>query len=179
VVLAIVTVVLFTSAGPIKIAVDPAKAPITATNFLRNVRRHAYDGAHFFRTVTTKPDNQPGKPADVKIDVIQAGNAPGFKADPPIAFEPTSVTGIKHLDGTVSMARDDKPVTATTEFFICIGAQPSLDDGGRRSKDHRGFAAFGRVTDGMDVVRKIHAMRSKAQMLTSPVEIRSARVVEP
>ncbi len=177
-VLAMVTVVLFTNAGQIKIAVDPARAPITANNFLHYVRRHAYDGAHFFRTVTTKPDNQPGKPADVKIDVIQAGNAPGFKADPPIAFEPTSRTGIKHVDGTVSMARDDKPETATTEFFICIGDQPSLDDGGRRSKDHRGFAAFGRVTDGMDVVRKIHALPNKAQTLTSPVEITSVKVVE-
>ena len=174
---ALVTVVLFTSAGRITVAVDPARAPITANNFLRYARRHAYDGAHFFRTVTTKPDNQPGKPSSVKIDVIQAGNAPGFKAGPPIAFEPTSVTGIKHLDGTVSMARDDDPVSATTEFFICIGAQPSLDDGGRRSKDHRGFAAFGRVTGGMDVVRKIHAMPSKAQTLTSPVEITSVEVV--
>jgi peptidyl-prolyl cis-trans isomerase A (cyclophilin A) len=177
-VLALVTVVLFTSAGQIKITVDPVKAPITANNFLKYVRRHAYDGAHFFRTVTTKPDNQPGKPAGVKIDVIQAGNAPHFKADPPIAFEPTSVTGIKHLDGTVSMARDDKPQTATTEFFICIGPQPSLDDGGHRSKDRRGFAAFGRVTEGMDVVRKIHAMKNKEQTLTSPVEITAAKVVE-
>ncbi len=176
-VLALVTVVLVTNVGKIEIAVDPVRAPITANNFLRNVRRHAYVGAHFFRTVTTKPDNQPGKPAGVKIDVIQAGNAPGFKADPPIAFEPTSVTGIKHLDGTVSMARDDKPVTATTEFFICVGAQPSLDDGGRRSKDHRGFAAFGRVTSGMDVVRKIHAMPNKAQTLISPVAITSAEIV--
>lgn len=175
--LALITVAFFTRAGEIDIAVDPAKAPITAANFIKYVRRHAYVGATFFRTVTTHPDNQPGKPAAVKIDVIQAGNVPGFKADPPIAFEPTSVTGIKHVDGAVSMARDDAPMTATTEFFICIGAQPSLDDGGRRSRDHRGFAAFGRVTRGMDVVRTIHASHSVGQTLRPPVKITAVRII--
>ncbi len=176
--LTMMTIAFFTSAGEIDIAVDPVKAPITATNFIKNVRRHAYVGAEFFRTVTTHPDNQPGKPAAVKIDVIQAGNAPHFKADPPIAFEPTSVTGIKHLDGTVSMARDDNPVSATTEFFICIGPQPSLDDGGHRSRDHRGFAAFGHVTRGMDVVRAIHASHSVGQQLEPPIKITAVRIVE-
>ncbi len=166
-----------TSAGRIDITVDPVRAPVTAKNFLKNVRRHAYVGASFFRTVTTRPDNQPGKPAGVKIDVIQAGNAPGFKADPPIAFEPTSVTGIKHLDGTVSMARDDDPVSATTEFFICIGAQPSLDDGGHRSRDRRGFAAFGHVTRGMNVVRAIHESHSAGQTLKPPIKITAVKIV--
>jgi peptidyl-prolyl cis-trans isomerase A (cyclophilin A) len=172
------TIAFFTTAGEIDIAVDPVRAPITAKNFIANVRHHAYDGATFFRTVTTHPDNQPGKPAGVKIDVIQAGNAPGFKAGPPIAFEPTSVTGITHRDGTVSMARDDNPVSATTEFFICIGAQPSLDDGGHRSKDHRGFAAFGHVTRGMDVVRAIHAAHAVGQELKPPFTITNARILE-
>lgn len=175
--LALLTIAFSTSAGEIDIAVDPVRAPITTANFLKYVHRHAYVGASFFRTVTTHPDNQPGKPAAVKIDVIQAGNAPGFKADPPIAFEPTSVTGIKHLDGAVSMARDDARATATTDFFICIGAQPSLDDGGRRSRDHRGFAAFGHVTRGMDVVRAIHASHSVGQALKPPVKITAVRII--
>jgi peptidyl-prolyl cis-trans isomerase A (cyclophilin A) len=178
VLLTVMTIAFLTTAGEIDITVDPVKAPITAKNFIHYVRRNAYTGAEFFRTVTTHPDNQPGKPAGVKIDVIQAGNAPGFKADPPIAFEPTSVTGIKHLDGTVSMARDDNPVSATTEFFICIGAQLSLDDGGHRSKDHRGFAAFGHVTRGMDVVRKIHASHAVGQKLEPPIKITAVHIVE-
>src|ERR1019366_6769175 len=100
------------------------------------VQHGAFSGGSFFRTVLTHPDNQPH--SRVKIDVIQADNRPKFTSRAPIAFESTTQTGIRHRDGTVSMARDTAPNTATTNFFICIGDQPSLDDGGHRSADHRG-----------------------------------------
>ncbi|GAC1584149.1 MAG: peptidylprolyl isomerase [Candidatus Velthaea sp.] len=169
--LAAVSVAIFTSMGRIDVRIDDEHAPKTAANFLQYVKRGFFEGGSFFRTVTTKPDNQPGK--TVKIDVIQAThNAKTHpKLDPPVYFEPTSRTGITHRDGTISMARDAAPDTAQTDFFICIGAQPGLDDGGGRSADHRGFAAFGEVTRGMDVVRAIHAAHAKNQSLEPPVRI--------
>jgi len=171
------TITFVTHGGEIDITIDLARAPVTAANFLSNVRRHAYRGAAFFRTVTTQPDNQPDQGSAIKIDVIQAGHAPGFEPDPPIAFEPTSLTGIRHRDGAVSMARSDDHISATTEFFICIGDQPSLDDGGERTRDRRGFAAFGQVTRGMDVVRRIHRASRVGQRLDPPVAIDDVRVV--
>lgn len=176
--IAAVVVAIVTSAGEIDVRVDTLRAPRSAANFLAYVRRGYYDGGRFFRTVTTRPDNQRQNTA--KIDVIQAThNARAHsRLDPPVRFEPTSRTGLRHLDGTVSMARDAAPDTAQTDFFICIGAQPSLDDGGRRSKDHRGFAAFGQVVRGMDVVRAIHSARQAKQQLTPPFAIVRARIVE-
>jgi peptidyl-prolyl cis-trans isomerase A (cyclophilin A) len=122
-------------------------------------------------------DNQPGK--DVLIEVIQAGVAPRFESEafPPVPLERTSVSGLRHLDGTLSMARDG-PDTATSDFFICIGDQPSLDFGGKRNADGQGFAAFGRVSGGMDVVRRIQAAPADGQSLTPPVGIRSIAIVE-
>jgi peptidyl-prolyl cis-trans isomerase A (cyclophilin A) len=171
---ATVVVALFTSAGEIDIAVDQLHAPKTAANFLTYMRRGAFDGGRFFRTVLTHPDNQPHN--RVKIDVIQADNKPGFVSGPPVAFEPTSVTGLRLRDGTVSMARDAAVNTATTNFFICIGDQPSLDDGGGRSKDRRGFAAFGQVVRGMNVVRAIHDDPHAQQTLAPPIVIRRAQL---
>jgi peptidyl-prolyl cis-trans isomerase A (cyclophilin A) len=174
--LAAVVVAIVTTAGEIDVRVDTTRAPKTSANFLSYVRRGFYDGGAFFRTVTTHPDNQPHKRA--KIDVIQAThNAKAHRhLDPPVLFEPTSATGLRHLDGTVSMARDDTVNTAQTDFFICVGVQPSLDDGGLRSKDHRGFAAFGQVVRGMDVVNKIHAAPQVAQHLKPPFTIIRIRV---
>jgi peptidyl-prolyl cis-trans isomerase A (cyclophilin A) len=121
-----------------------------------------------------KPDNQPDK--TVRIEVIQAAVAPAREKDafPAIALERTSVTGLRHLDGTLSMARDG-PDTATSEFFVCIGDQPELDFAGKRNPDGQGFAAFGRVVKGMDVVRRIQAAPADGQTLAPPVTIRSAR----
>jgi peptidyl-prolyl cis-trans isomerase A (cyclophilin A) len=161
-----------TDRGDIVVEVDAARAPRTAANFLRYVDGGFYDGGRFHRTV--RLSNQPGKP--VKIEVVQAGANPAREHEgfPPIALERTSVTGLRHLDGVVSMARDG-PDTATSDFFVCIGDQPSLDYGGRRNPDGQGFAAFGRVVEGMDVVRSIQAAPSDGQALTPPVMIRSAR----
>ena len=166
-----VTVVLRTSLGDIEIEVDEAHAPVTAANFLRYVDGGYYDGGRFHRTV--RLDNQPGK--TVLIEVVQAGvnptpARPGFG---PIRLERTRDTGLRHRDGTVSMARDE-PDSATSDFFVCIGDQPELDFGGKRNPDGQGFGAFGRVVAGMDVVRRIQAAPADGQSLTPPVPIVSA-----
>jgi peptidyl-prolyl cis-trans isomerase A (cyclophilin A) len=108
----------------------------------------------------------------VKIEVIQGSVSPERDRDdfPPIAIERTDVTGLRHRDGTLSMARGG-PNSATSSFFICIGDQPELDFGGKRNPDGQGFAAFGAVTGGMDVVRAIHASPANGQALTPPVRI--------
>ena len=168
---AAMVVAIFTSVGEIDVRLDTVHAPRTSANFLAYVRRGFFTGGAFFRTVTTHPDNQPANRA--KIDVIQGGpnERSHPKTDRPVAFEATSVTGIQHRDGTLSMARDTRLASATTNFFICIGKQPSLDDGGKRSADRRGFAAFGRVVRGMAVVRAIHAAHARGQRLAPPIAI--------
>lgn len=162
-----VTVVLETEKGKITLELDDKRAPATVANFLKYVDGGRYDGGRFHRTV--RAGNQPKNP--VKIDVIQGGAAP---PEPPeadaIKLERTSETGLKHLDGTISMARDG-PDTATADFFICLGAQPELDFGGKRNPDGQGFAAFGSVVKGMKVVRKIHRAPAKEQALEPPVRI--------
>jgi peptidyl-prolyl cis-trans isomerase A (cyclophilin A) len=159
---------MVTERGEIELALDAAHAPATVANFLRYVDRGFYNGGVFHRTVTL--GNQPGNP--VKIEVIQGGINPARTGEdgPPIALERTRATGLKHLDGTLSMARDG-PDTATSDFFICIGDQPELDFGGRRNPDGQGFAAFGRVTRGMDVVRAIQQAPATGQTLAPPVKI--------
>jgi peptidyl-prolyl cis-trans isomerase A (cyclophilin A) len=161
-----VKVVIETSLGNIEAEVDTVHAPASAANFLRYVDAGLYDGGIFHRTV--KPDNQPNN--DVKIEVVQAGRARGTAGFPPIPLERTSVTGLSHKDGTLSMARNG-PDTATSDFSICIGDQPSLDFAGKRNPDGQGFAAFGRVTRGMDIARRIQAAPADGQRLTPPVAI--------
>ncbi len=165
-------VVLRTSLGDIEVEVDATRAPITAGNFLRYVDGGHYDGGRFHRTV--RLDNQPGK--TVLIEVVQAGTNPTPLREtiPPIPLERTKDTGLRHKDGTISMARDG-PDTATSDFFICIGDQPELDFGGKRNPDGQGFAAFGRVVKGMEAVRKIQGAPADGQSLTPPVPILSAR----
>ena len=161
-----VVVVMETSLGTVEAEIDVAHAPVTSANFLKYVDAGSYNGGQFHRTV--KPDNQPNN--TVKIEVIQAAVAQTSPEQPPIALERTSVTGLRHLDGVISMARIG-PDSATMEFFICIGDQPSLDFGGARNPDGQGFAAFGRVIKGMDVVRKIQSSPAVEQVLTPPVKI--------
>jgi len=158
-----------TELGVIVVQVAQHKAPLTAANFLRYVDAGRYNGAVFHRTVT--PANQPTD--EVKIEVIQGGELPEEKGFPPIPLERTSVTGLRHLDGTISMARSG-PDSATSSFFICLGDQPELDFGGRRNKDGQGFAAFGRVVYGMDKVKKIQQSPAEGQRLSPPVRILSA-----
>ena len=164
-------VVLHTQLGDIEMELDAVHAPATTANFLRYVKGGFYTGGVFHRTVTMQ--NQPDSP--VKIEVVQAGINPERKKDgfPAIALERTSVTGLKHVDGAVSMARGG-PDSATSDFFICIGDQPELDFGGKRNADGQGFAAFGRVVRGMDVVRKIQGAPAEGQKLVPPLGIVSA-----
>lgn len=166
-----VVVRLETTLGAIDVEVDAAHAPGTAANFLRYVDGGLYDGGFFHRTV--RHDNQPQNA--VKIEVIQGGVDPAREGEelPPIPLERTSVTGLHHLDGTISMARA-APDTATGDFFVCVGDQPELDHGGRRNPDGQGFAAFGRVVRGMDVVRRIHLQPAEGQALDPPVRIEKA-----
>ena len=159
-----------TEMGNIQIEIYEKQAPITASNFLRYVDEGLFEGGTFYRTVTM--DNQPDD--SVKIDVIQGGMALGRaderKGFAPIVHETTEETGVLHEDGVISMARA-KPGSATSEFFICIGDQPELDFGGKRNPDGQGFAAFGRVVEGMDVVKKIHRQPVEGQRLNPPVKI--------
>jgi peptidyl-prolyl cis-trans isomerase A (cyclophilin A) len=172
-----VGVVLMTSLGPIEVAVDLARAPITAGDFLKYVDRGLFNGGAFYRTV--RPDNDINP---VKIDVIQGGLTDEKKLLPPIKHEPTNRTGLRHRNGTISIARD-KPGTGTAgEFFICIGDQPELDFGGKRNPDRQGFAAFGQVVRGMGVVRAIWKSKTGAayeglamQRLVPPIGIVSAK----
>ena len=169
---AAVVVRLTTALGEIDLSIDSQHAPVSAANFLRYVDAGFYDGGRFHRTV--RPDTETRK--DVPIEVVQAGAAPEREKDgfPPITLERTTTTGLKHRDGTLSMARAE-PDTATSDFFICIGDQPLLDFGGARNSDGQGFAAFGEVVRGMDIVRRIQAAPAQGQALTPPVQILSAR----
>src|SRR6185436_15335633 len=132
-----------TEAGVIDAVLNDQKAPTTVANFLKYVDAGQYDGAEFFRTVRSSPDNQPKSP--IKIDVIQAQlssaaqPAARGKSFGPIPLERTSDTGLKHLNGSLSIARNTAD-SATSSFSICIGDQPEMDFGGRRNSDGQGFA---------------------------------------
>ncbi|HWU14069.1 MAG TPA: peptidylprolyl isomerase [Caulobacter sp.] len=169
-----VRVRMVTELGPIVIELYPDKAPITVANFLAYADGHLLDGGSFYRTVSPRNDNNPAT-----ISVIQGGLNRDDSPLPAIAHETTRVTGIRHTDGVISMARD-KPGTAGSEFFICLGDNPALDFGGARNKDGQGFAAFGKVIEGMEVVRKIHDAPTvakaddpymKGQIIENPVKI--------
>ena len=156
--------------------------PITVANFLRYVAGGFFSSGQFWRTV--RLDNQPNVP--VKIEVVQADVNPARKGDlfKPIALERTRDTGLQHIDGTFSMSRF-APDSATLSFFICLGDQPELDFGGARNPDGQGFAAFGQVHSGIDVVRAIQRSpcslsggvaeagyaQIEFQRLTPPIEI--------
>lgn len=163
-------VLIATSLGAIVAEIDTVHAPITAANFLRYVDGRFFQGGRFTRTVTMQ--NQPTD--SIRIEVIQSSIDSARSRDqfPAIALERTRDTGLRHVDGTLSMARGG-PDTARGSFFICIGDQPALDFGARRNLDGQGFAAFGRVTAGMDIVRRIQTSPAEAQRLTPPIRIDS------
>lgn len=169
-----VRVRMVTDLGPIVIELYPDKAPVTVANFLAYADQHLLDGGTFYRTVSPKNDNNPAT-----ISVIQGGLNRDDSPLPAIPHENTKATGILHADGVISMARG-APGTAGSEFFICLGDNPALDFGGARNKDGQGFAAFGKVVEGMEVVRAIHeaptASRAddpymKGQIIEKPVRI--------
>jgi peptidyl-prolyl cis-trans isomerase A (cyclophilin A) len=179
----VVAVRIETPLGNIDLAIDTVHAPVTSANFLKYVDAGLYDGASFYRV--TRPDNYtPAPPNRPPMEIIQGGlerSANRSRAFPPIPLERTSVTGLKHVTGTIAMARGNAPDTATSEFFILLDNQPSLDFGGKRFDDGQGTAAFGHVTSGMDVVRRIQQQGplqpNNRQYLVTPVTIaRVARV---
>lgn len=167
---------LQTSQGTIVLQLDAKRAPVTTANFLRYVDSRKLDGATFFRAARTRGPTTHG--------FIQGGiRRPYAFQLPPIAHEPTTRTGLRHIDGTISMART-APGTARSNFFITVGAHPSMDAQPGKPGDNAGFAAFGRVVGGMDVVRRILGMPTaanagrgamKGQMVAQPVRIVAAR----
>lgn len=161
-----------TTEGTIIVELYPEKAPITVGNFLKYVDAELYNNSSFFRVCT--PENEADR--DIKIQVIQGGDVDELVTFPPIKLETTEQTGIKHLNGTISMARD-KPHSATSSFFICINDQPELDYQGKRNPDGQGFGAFGKVIKGMDVVLKIQAQENKEQQLLKPILIKTVKIV--
>ena len=164
---------LSTSEGDILVELDGRRAPVTTANFLAYVDRNSFDGTVFYRASRTRGSQGRG--------FIQGGiRRAARRSLPPIAHEPTSATGLRHRDGTISMARA-APAGAMGDFFITVGAMPAMD---AQRGDDEGFAAFGRVVEGMDVVRRILAMETvegagrgamRGQMLAEPIRIVSAR----
>ena len=171
-----VRVALDTADGPILVEVYPDKAPITAGNFLRYVDEKRFDGATFYRA--SKVPNAPD------YGLVQGG----VQNDPkrvlkPIAHEPTTKTGLSHVNGALSMGRT-APGTATSDFFICVGDMPYMDADPKQPGDNLGFAVFGKVIEGMDTVRTILAEPTsptagegvmKGEILAKPVKIVTAR----
>ena len=166
----VIPISMETELGSIQMELYPDRAPITVSNFLRYVDENRYEDFHFYRVVHM--ENQPDN--DVKIEVIQAGL--WFDKHPmelpTIIHETTDKTGIRHLNGIISMARLE-PGTASSEIFICINDQPELDYSGKRNPDDQGFAAFGKVISGMDMVRKIQLLPETNQMLDKVVKVNS------
>jgi peptidyl-prolyl cis-trans isomerase A (cyclophilin A) len=172
----LVRVALDTEAGRIVIAVDRGHAPITAKNFLRYVDAKRLDGITFYRAMKLWEGT----------GLVQGGVRDGAKLFPPIAHEPTSQTGLRHEDGTISMARAE-PGSARCDFFITVGKIDGFD-AGTKDGDGLGYAAFGRVIEGMDVVRKLLAaptsptkgaeLGMQGQLLEKPVKIVKATRVE-
>jgi len=166
-----VRVALETSMGRIVVAVDTKRAPKTSANFLAYVDDGRFDGTTFYRAARRK--------AAPKLGYIQGGIRTDLRrALPPVAHEPTSQTGISHLDATISMARQDRLGSAMGNFFLTVGATPYMD----ARADYAGYAAFGRVVAGMDVVKRILALPTsggtgsmRGQIIDRPVELIHAK----
>ncbi len=176
---ALVRVDMVLAAGMIGIELYAARAPLSSADFLRYIDARRYDGGVFTRVV--RPDNDHGR---APISVVQGGARPGSGSFGNVAHESTKMTGLRHMDGTLSLPRDAPGSASGAEFFICLGDQPGLDYGGARQADGQGFAAFGRVVHGMDLVRVIWRMDgggpspnayTAGQMLRRPVPILSVR----
>jgi len=160
-----VDVAIDTTDGTIVVELDTVHAPVTAGNFLKHVDAGVFDtGASFYRTVHS-PD--PAHPA--RIEIIQGGIEPKDDKMPPIPVEKTADTGLHNVAGTIAMARDSNPVSATSEFYINVGDDRRLDSD--RFSDGYGYAVFGSVIKGMDVVTKIQTGAANGETLTPPVKI--------
>ena len=172
-------VILETDMGVIEIEVYEDKAPLSAADFLYHVDEGLYDGQGFYRVVRPETD-----PRGMNMQLIQGGRLDAQRVTPEIAHEPTSQTGLSHQEGTVSIAREEVGSGSAAYFFITIGDNSFLDHGGSRNPDGQGYAAFGKVVKGMDVVRSIQALPSGSlgaseqtanQFLEKPIFIKDAR----
>ena len=165
-------VLIRTDHGDIALGLNIYEAPVTVCNFLRYVEAGSYADGSFFRTVVAETNDNPNP-----IDVIQAATPAGSDdaGFGPIPLERTRDTGLSHKAGAISMARDG-PDSATSSFFIVVEDTPSLDFGGGRNRDGQGFAAFGYVSGGMDVVRAIQAMPATEEAIDTPVKILEVRL---
>ncbi len=168
-----------TTLGTIEINVDTVHAPITSANFLRYVAMNLYDGGEFYRAA--RPDTyHPVPPNRPPMELIEARIPAGTQAYPPIPLERTSVTGLHHVAGTVAMGRDDdKPDSATFDFYVLLNDQPSLDFGGKRFTDAQGTAAFGTVVAGMDVVRAINQQSVASRTATADNPLTKTQNLDP
>ena len=160
-------ITISTNYGKIEAEIYPAKAPKTVAAFLSYIDKNFYENTSFYRVL--KDDDMP---TDYNAGLIQGGTWPNLKNVPAITHEPTTMSGLSHTSGTLSMARTGAN-TATTEFFICVGDQTSFDAGNSRAKDTFGFAAFGRVVHGMDIVRKIHNTKNSGDRFIDKINIMS------
>jgi len=172
-------VVLETELGAIEVEVYNEKAPLSSTDFLYYVDNGLYDGEGFYRAV--RPENDP---RGLGMEIIQGGRLSLESVTASIDHETTQTTGLSHLDGAVSIARDEPGTGSAAYFFISIGDNTSLDYGGSRNPDGQGCAVFGQVTKGMDVVRAIQLRETEGasenevtsgQFLTEPVKISKAK----
>ena len=178
-----VCVRMVTEVGDILFEIYEQQAPKTSRQFLRYVEEGYYNGGFFYRASRSDDNSSQTfrwQPKEAKngefIDVIQGGPHEWKMrrgAYPPVQLEPTSETGLKHVDGAISLARIESEIP-NYHFFVCVGDQPELDAGGKRHKDGMGFPAFGKVIEGMEVVRRIHGMKAEGQAIIAPVRILSA-----
>jgi peptidyl-prolyl cis-trans isomerase A (cyclophilin A) len=184
-------ILIITELGEIEAALFTERSPRTCQHFLSYIDSGYYDNASFYRSV--RYENQPAD--SVKISIVEGGFSNGYYdrilmenfvngcdatlcpvgPKPRINVETTRETGVCHDDGTLSLGRWDD-MSVDDSFFICVGAQPELDFGGRRNPDGLGFPAFGKVTRGMAVVREIHCLPSKGQRIIGGTAIKSIRV---
>lgn len=164
------TIRIKTPFGDITVELYPEKAPKSVTAFLSYIDSGIYKNSTFYRVL--KVEDQPSSAEKSKL--IQGGiyqSNPAFlQRQPGVPLETTEKTGLKHENGTISLARTT-PNSASTEFFICIGSQPAYDYGGNANPDKQGFAAFGKVIKGMDVVKKIYQQPSNGTSIDPPVRI--------
>jgi len=168
-------VVMQTDLGVIEIDVYKSRAPLTAENFLYYVDNGLYDAQGFYRAVRPETD-----PLGLGMEIIQGGTLSGDTETAPIDHETTEMSGLSHTDGAISMARNEPGTGSAAYFFISIGDNTFLDYGGKRNPDGQGYAVFGQVVKGMDVVRAIQLRETKGisesevtsgQYLTEPVKI--------
>jgi peptidyl-prolyl cis-trans isomerase A (cyclophilin A) len=163
-------VIIQTQAGEIEVELYPRQAPRTVAAFLAYVDAGLYKKSNFYRVLNE--ENQPTgtDPSELIQGGIWRTNHAKAVSLPGVPHETTQQTHILHKDGVISLARQ-APGTATTEFFICVGDQPGFDFGGKNNPDGQGYAAFGKVVKGMDVVRAIYGMEEQDQSFTPPVRI--------